>query len=917
MKAMSMIIAAGAAALAAVASGGIYTRTETSPSGWDDSSTWIGGGASAYPNAAGDEVWITVDDTKGDTTTTLQGERTIGGIVVHHSDNIETHFIAADGQTATLVLDSGVADAPCCISNAPTKSVQSSISLGQYGATDNALTIRLASPLQVNLNALHRSRLFIAGKLTGGTVESPVGLKLGTGRGSVWYVRAVTLVNPANDFVGDIHVGEDNADNTFLVLGVGYYNYCPGFNSMLGAESNEVYLHGNGATLMYKRMKDGVGDYLARTIHGTGTVRGGEIDPWNSARTEELYIGSGAKLDPCDLASSSPFGVMAVQTTKIVSDNQWELDFDVSTATNDVVKFVDLSNAFAFGGKIVVNEKEEIAPGTVFDLMTVNSGAGNFVFDPSSVPSDYTFAVRQTDSGWTIAATKILDPAKFPSVAASDASLIGDVYATVSANVVSLAPSGSGIVRVYLEEIGGGSETPVRTLVDQREVSQVGMVSFRLDGLTVGATYACRYSVETSAGEYFSQETTVFTPRALTTPEQFSELTGVAESLVTNPDLWVHGNYDRHYPSFAGDVITFDLAALNGSRTILLPESISVGEIGTINGMDSGKGITFEAVAETTPNLTFAAAEASGVARVLINADANKRYVDFNFGSAVGTPLGVVLANPLEIKLLNARTHTVKFNAPISGGTENSAFSLKVSPNNSFWSELIVTLVNANNTFVGDVIVGDKNNPGGRAKLTLGSQTQTFANSMLGASGNSVEMVDATMMLYTGSSESVDSLRRRISGTGKITTEYNTKNHSAYPLALGNGFALEPAALDGSLSGSFEIVSGALTISPEAVFALDVDPAGEVSEKINVNAYASTVQLSGQVKLVASDRHNIIGKSWPVMTVATNGITQSVTCKLKSARDGIRARYSVSGDAENGWVVRAEAIPVGMSIVIR
>ena len=53
------------------------------------------------------------------------------------------------------------------------------------------------------------------------------------------------------------------------------------------------------------------------------------------------------------------------------------------------------------------------------------------------------------------------------------------------------------------------------------------------------------------------------------------------------------------------------------------------------------------------------------------------------------------------------------------------------------------------------------------------------------------------------------------------------------------------------------------------------------------------------------------------MTVATNGITQSVTCKLKSARDGIRARYSVSGDAENGWVVRAEAIPVGMSIVIR
>jgi len=107
-----------------------------------------------------------------------------------------------------------------------------------------------------------------------------------------------------------------------------------------------------------------------------------------------------------------------------------------------------------------------------------------------------------------------LDPNAGPVVQNLPVSLIGPTQATVSADVLELAPDGNATLRVYYGEVGNNAVTNSAVL---GTVDEIGVYRNVISsGIDVNKTYWVRHSLSNSVGERMSLDFEQFTtPNAL------------------------------------------------------------------------------------------------------------------------------------------------------------------------------------------------------------------------------------------------------------------------------------------------------------------------------------------------------------------------------------------------------------------
>ena len=853
------------------------------PGGWTPLAT-----SRTFPEIAGDLVVTT-----NAATLTLNGNTTVSGI----SASLGNMTVVPSG-VVTQIFASSSASVTNRIHATSATSNPRYIYLGNALVDDN-LTLNVADNLIFSGSGGTLAHLFVRGRLIGGTEETPISL-IARAHGTEYPTVRVYLMNANNDFRGDVFVGATGSSyesNMFVFLG---YSSVNGTDAMLGHPDNKVILLNKRPNLCVSRCDAGG---LKRRILGTGNVRGLRIDTGYPTITnpDALFLGDGSSLEP-SVAFSNPIGKITVIGSALTTHANSQIRINVTPTTKDVVAFSGTS-AFTYTGKVLMEPLETVAPGTSWDIITVTKDTKGFTFSPSYTTPFYSFkATSNATDGWVVTATKQVDTTLFPAVQNLATTLIAETNATIHADVISVAPDGEATLRAYFGTVDQGANVGAweQAVEYPAAVTEPGVSSLRLDTLQLNQTYYVRHSISNSTGESMSPDVVSFATRPWETPDIFTWV-------VTN-DNWqtlgawsVDTPYERRIPGFKGDKVIVNVggsypnAGIN--RTLNITNDVAIGAMTINEGYQAQVAVT---ATNGPATLTFDA-DATGTNLIYSTA----ALAGLRFGNNAGDyGLTVELKQPLLFRRNSAWGLNVEFYSAIVGGSGASPTDLFFLTQGDEYCALNPSLLNTNNTFRGDVHLGERQVYAATTMLTIGNAAMPARNEMLGDGANQMILRNKSTLRYHAGAEDSATCERHVVGTGKLS--------STKALHLGAGAVLEPLAISRSGYGTITVEASDLTADADARYVLDLSASGEGNDGLVVNV-SSPLTLTGRLELVPeADERVAVGTSWDVIQVAPTAT--SFTSNLKKSPGFI---LTTTGDAETGWTVTATAAPLASMLIVR
>lgn len=877
MKISVLCSALAATFLCAIARSDTYRWTENATDAWNNSNVWIPAGIPDVGDTA-DIFGVCVVNLSGDCHV---GHMTLG----------KATFSGVSGSGDALLLDTGDGSASAV-------NVYSNV---LFGANTAAQDFRLTLCNPVTFKTYHKFdttttvTVYFHEAITGGTPSAPCDITV-TKANVGWTNSQYFFSNPDNAFCGDLHLVTPTGNSNLLRVMFGHGNVAA-TDSMLGHPSNVIHI-APSCVLFWNR---GDADGIRHKVVGNGTLQGCSYDPtWNSFNNGGMVLGDGFELAPrADSSDFATFTVVAKGTFTVNTNATFR--FDVSTTTSDKVN-ITTTKPLDFNGTIVLDEAEAIPADTSWTLFSIAAGAGSVTWNPFSVPEGYSFKlVGNNTDGWTVTATKLKFGANVQSLTTGE---IGDTYATTHADVVSLTPTGSATLRAYYGTTDGGDNPAAwdAVIVYPESVTALGTYDIALSNLVVDTTYYVRHSAENSAGENFASAPDVFTTRAWSMPDVF---TWEATNDVWSADVWsIDTPSARHIPGYPGDKIVFPettrYPTAGISKEITLDCNASVGMIeiqpsynayNRIVGCGTPAELTFDMGSATMTNLVTSNGQTSG----------------FVIGTA-GTDDGLTmrLAGPIHFLRQQAWAYSVELNAPISGSGD-----IFLESQGDEYCHLYFSLLNALNTFRGDLVIGSLTDHKSTSELRVGSTSIPANDSMLGDPANTITLRNLGSIRYYSPSGEAVSCMRTIRGEGGIGAYRNDNNLA--PLTLGSSARLEPEAKDGTGYGTLTLKASSIDMDPGATFALDLSAADTtVGDRIAFDT-ASAFALGGTFVLTPDEGHVAPGTTWTIGSV-THALSVSVAgCK----GNGFRIYAEPVEGEESSWLLYAEKLPLGTLFQIR
>ncbi len=899
---------------------------------WDAAGAWMPTATSRVaPGIAGDTISIQAN---ASTVQMVSGTKTISEIAV------EAGGFVADGsrvQTGIVLEALGTPESPTVLELVPREGesavriggASKMFRLGSYDLPCENMVLRLGAPLVFDMTGTGNwGRWFIAPKLTGGSSEAPVDLSFRT-RSDAWNM-SVFLTNPGNDFVGDIHLGSDTETcNPWVFLG---YANVSGDNGQLGAASNRLYFHRNGVL----RVQPGGSVPLSRVASGSGEICATYCDTgWNlSNPSGPLVLGSGMVLDPCTLATGSPYGKFTLRSTSTQMDNASEFIVDLGADDAcDTFAFVEHNTALVFNGKVTLRDLDDADPGTVWPLFTVNAGAKKFTFSPSSSTAGFYLHASGSDAaGWTVQAVKLNDAATTPSVVTTGTSDVQATSAVVTAEVPSLGGAESVTLRVYIkegEDAGATSEGWDR-FIDQT-VTAAGTVTTEVTGLTLDVGYSFRHSVLVGGNEYFSPLSGSFTTQDLSEPTVYKSTGTITSGSWFNPELWSHDTQNpRQVPRYPGDTAEFYTKAAPTDRSYTVDRDLAIRTFTICEGNNSGTAY-IDAEEGTAPVFNFDSGDDDAACEINFSG----QFRDLMFGNSSADSLTLNFHQTLKIAVRSAYNHVLRFYCPVTGGSEEFPADIDIDTFADRWSSISVQFIHTNNTFRGDLFVGaptvhsrDKwNNPTeASATLVAGDENHLWDDTMFGDPANAIQLrYKASLILYSPKSETAaaPALKRHVYGEGTVTTrhrqdQWNTKDGERN-LTLGEGCVLDPnAAVNLSACGQITVKASTLFTEPGAKYVFDAKADHTANDSVRVQLKSATsLDLCGSVVL-RTDEKVVNGEEWAVFEIpATDKLADVESHLTTDFESPYRLGFDVRGDAETGWTVYAVVLPPQTLILVK
>lgn len=862
-----------------------------------DTFTWVGG-SNAW-EAAG--AWSPAATTR--TAPGIAGDKIVttnaSTIVLTGSTTVSS--ISASGGSLSLPTTGVVTQTFESASTAVTNRIYSA---GQHlyigdGLVDDDLTLNIVDNLLFSGNHSGHLYMFVRGIVSGGTTEAPISV-LSEVNNNEWNTFRVHLMNTNNTFRGDVYVGAagtGSKGNLFLYLG---HSSVKGADSMLGHPDNKVILRNQRPNLC---VSQGYADGLKRRVLGTGNVRGLRVDTaWPTITyADSLTLGDGSSLEP-SAEPSNPIGRIAVIGTTITTHTNSQIRVSVSETTNDVVA-VSPTAPFTYAGKVLIEPlSPDIAVGTSWPIMTVAAAATAFTFNPSSVPTGYSFnTTGNATAGWVVTATKLADTSAAPAVQNLSATMIAETNATIHADVLGLAPDNQASLRAYFGTVDRESDFGAWDhVVDYpAAITELGVYSQTLNTLDVNTTYYVRHSVSNSAGEVMSLDVTSFTTRPWETPDVFTWAATNADWFAEH--AWsVDTPYARTTPQYAGDDVIVDAVSTYGSPAGV-DKSLNLTQDAAIRSMTirNGYGRTVTVNATNGPaSLIFD----SGPGGTNLWNSPGQLSV-FRFGGAQSNDdLTVEFRQPTVFRRTSAWTLSFWNTARWVGGSEETPADILISTVGDQYCQMDLYLMNSNSTFRGDVYVGDSAANASSARLLIGSGTTPAENGMLGNAANRVILRNHSTLLYNAGTNESAAVARHVAGSGTLT--------STKALHLAAGAMLDPQPLSGTGTGTISLAASALTTDDAARYRIHVST-NSASDRLSINV-SSPLTLSGHLDLVPQDgAEAVAGARWTVISVATNAT--AFTSNL-SKTPGYR--LITAGDSGSGWTVSAERVTGGTLMTI-
>ncbi|MDA3797727.1 MAG: hypothetical protein PF692_01445 [Kiritimatiellae bacterium] len=875
---------------------GVITSYAQTP----DTFTWIGGASGSW-----DAVGVWTPTVTSRIFPEIAGDMvvTTNATTITMTTNVTVSGISVSGGTLTL-LNTGVvtqtfASASASVTNKISVSV-SNINSGDSASGDNLVMDIVDNLLFLGYHNNGYVSMFVWDKIIGGSVEDPISLLFEVSGNQYSHFR-VHLMNANNTYRGDVYIGAAGAlkdGDVSLYLG---YGSTQGKDSMLGNSDNKIILRNKRPALC---VTGGYSEGLKRRVLGTGTVQGRRVNTGYASITypDPIILGDGSSLEP-SVEFSNPIGKITVAGSTITTHTNSQIRINVTETTKDVVAFSG-SSAFTYTGKVLMEPLEEIPVGTSWPIITVTAATKAFTFNPSYTTPFYSFQTTgNASAGWVVTATRQVDTTLYPAVQNLPTTLIAETNATLHADVISVAPDGEATLRAYFGTVDQVSDFGAWDHVEAyaATVTTLGAYSLKLNTLNVNTTYYVRHSVSNSTGESMSSDVTSFTTRPWNTPDTFTWVS-------TNADwhaegVWtINTLYERRTPEFKGDKIIINMVSTYGSspgvsRTLNLTNDVTISSM-TIN---DGYGLYANISATNGPaTLTFDA-DASGTNQIY----SSGQLAGMTFGNNTGDyGLTMELKQPLLFLRNSSWGLNVQFYAAIIGGSEENLSDIIFNTMGGEYCNVYHSLLNTNNTFRGDVYLGDAQARGASMMLTIGNNSMPARNEMLGDAANQVVLRNNSTLRYNPGAESVATVERHVKGHGTL--------NSTKAMSLAATAVLEPQSISGIGYGTNTVSATAFTADANAQYVLDLKATGGQNDALVFNV-TSPLTLTGMLELVPESGERVAaGTSWDVITVSATAT--SFTSALTKTTGYI---LTTTGDDTTGWTVTATATSLGTLLIVR
>ena len=344
------------------------------------------------PGYAGDVVKFVYDSARTAQVPTLSADATVGRMQFSGGD-WNAHYSATfkSVEPVELIFDNLGNGAGVSISGSGTEYVN-------FGTgTDNALTVRFNDDFTFERNAAFDFKAYFYAKLTGGTTESPHTLTFHDFANEYATVQ-ITLLNDANDFVGDIVLKKSTyySNGSPFTFRVGDSSH-PYAESMLGDAANAVSVG------QWTILEIGAGCATAvmnRSLSGGGTLKA--VCPLVLGETASVHV--------------RPGETFSVTSTGAIADDSgtgYEIGIDADdSGSAGRIDFSAVGSLTLAGTFTVTPDDPEakIARGTRWTVGAVaagsglSAGAGRVSFRS---PGEFkVYAEGDDENGWTIYAER-------------------------------------------------------------------------------------------------------------------------------------------------------------------------------------------------------------------------------------------------------------------------------------------------------------------------------------------------------------------------------------------------------------------------------------------------------------------------------------------------------------------------------
>lgn len=390
-----------------------------------------------------------------------------------------------------------------------------------------------------------------------------------------------------------------------------------------------------------------------------------------------------------------------------------------------------------------------------------------------------------------------------------------------------------------------------------------------------------------------------FTAMPHTTPDTFTWA-------VTNGEWFAEGAwttdtpYLRKTPQFIGDKIVVNVKGVYSTpgvnRNINITNDVTLSEMTISEGYERSAVFT---ATNTPANLTFDSL--GDMSYIRISSQLRHLYLG---NSDTNNNLSITLNKPLIITRGSAWAVEIHTYAALSGGSATSPSDIVLDVTGDQYCQLYMYLFNTNNTFRGDVYVGNTGNNSSTSELRAGSSANLANDKQFGHSDNKIILRQNSTLTLFGPSATPAEFARNLHGNGTFATS------GAGGVALTESAKLRPHAKTGEDGfGTITIRAESFADVAKTQYEFKIaDDDTSMADKL-VFDVTGDVSVTGKINIIPASKYTPIGESWEIMTINKQETT-SFSHKLKGVPHPLNTsmcfRFYVE-EKENGWVVKAQS----------